>query len=407
MFKKLSFILFFCFYITAFSSAETVYLKSGKVMEGKIIEKTEKYIKMDYYGVELTYWMDEIDRVEDKSKSLFTADSDKTITDSSEKEDEGKVYYARKYGLRFTVPFHWILIDENRPEQFEKESAGAGTGLICALKENLSEDASSIYVKCNFLTMMPQNTTIEDYAEKTIRQNNLQATYADPRLKIIENAHVLSIGGTKVSKSIFKLVDSDIENAYIYYHLLRGQTCYSFVGFSSFKELATINNLLETTIKTVQFDEDSPVISQAADAKQLAKLGSDHFNVGDFDKAIEFFEQALTKNPDFNLKVAILDTLSSAYLEKGIASYVFNKDDSFYQKSLEYANKVLELKPNNWNTLGNIGTVYMNMNNLEKADFYFNEAEKYADKNEPHYQQLIMHHGLIKKALDARRRGVK
>jgi tetratricopeptide (TPR) repeat protein len=47
-------------------------------------------------------------------------------------------------------------------------------------------------------------------------------------------------------------------------------------------------------------------------AKQLAKLGSDHFDAGDFDKAIEFFEQALTKDPDFDLKVAILDTLSSA-----------------------------------------------------------------------------------------------
>jgi tetratricopeptide (TPR) repeat protein len=403
MSKGLALIFFFCFCIVGLSFAETIYLKSGKVAEGKIIEKTDKYVKVDFYGVELTYWIDDIERIEGESKLISSADSAKTTTNLPRKENIEKVYYAKKYGLRFNVPQGWVLIDENNPEQFNKESAAGGTGVICILKENQSEDLPSIYVKCNFLTRVPQNITIEEYAEKALRQNNLQATYADPRLKIVEDAHVVSIEGKKVSKSVFKLVESDIENTYVYYHLLKGQACYSYVGFSSFKKLDTINSLLEAIIKTVQLDEEAPTVSQVADAKQLAKLGSDHFDTGDFDKAIEFFEQALTKDPDFNLKVALLFTLSSAYLEKGITTYTLNKDDGFYQKSLEYANKCLELKPNDWKALGNIGTVYMNLSNLEKADFYFTEAEKYADKNSPEYQQLILHHALIKKTLDAKK----
>jgi hypothetical protein len=47
-----------------FAFAETIVLKSGKAVEGKIIEKTDKYVKVDFLGVELTYFLDEIDKIE-------------------------------------------------------------------------------------------------------------------------------------------------------------------------------------------------------------------------------------------------------------------------------------------------------------------------------------------------------
>lgn len=40
--------------------AETIVLKSGETVEGKIIEKTGKYVKIDFQGVPLTYFLDEI-----------------------------------------------------------------------------------------------------------------------------------------------------------------------------------------------------------------------------------------------------------------------------------------------------------------------------------------------------------
>jgi len=44
--------------------ADTIVLKSSKTVEGRIIEKTDKYVKIDFQGVELTYFMDEIERIE-------------------------------------------------------------------------------------------------------------------------------------------------------------------------------------------------------------------------------------------------------------------------------------------------------------------------------------------------------
>ncbi len=40
--------------------AETIVLKSGKTVEGKLIEKTDEYIKIDFQGVPLTYFKEEI-----------------------------------------------------------------------------------------------------------------------------------------------------------------------------------------------------------------------------------------------------------------------------------------------------------------------------------------------------------
>ncbi|MFC1674603.1 tol-pal system YbgF family protein [Candidatus Omnitrophota bacterium] len=43
--------------------AETVTLKSGETIEGKIVEKTDKYIKIDFEGVSLTYWLEDIESI--------------------------------------------------------------------------------------------------------------------------------------------------------------------------------------------------------------------------------------------------------------------------------------------------------------------------------------------------------
>ena len=54
-------ILNLCFPTIIF--AETILLKSGKTVEGKLIKKTDEYIKIDFQGVSLTYFFDEIENI--------------------------------------------------------------------------------------------------------------------------------------------------------------------------------------------------------------------------------------------------------------------------------------------------------------------------------------------------------
>ncbi len=50
--------------------ADIIYLESGKTVEGKIIEETDEYIRIDFQGVPLTYYRDDIAKIKDSSDSL-------------------------------------------------------------------------------------------------------------------------------------------------------------------------------------------------------------------------------------------------------------------------------------------------------------------------------------------------
>ncbi|MFH1360409.1 MAG: hypothetical protein ABIJ41_05150 [Candidatus Omnitrophota bacterium] len=62
--KKLFFLLAVLL-IPALAFAETIRFKSGKTIEGRIMEKTDKYIKVDMgIGIAITYFLDEIEEIE-------------------------------------------------------------------------------------------------------------------------------------------------------------------------------------------------------------------------------------------------------------------------------------------------------------------------------------------------------
>jgi hypothetical protein len=54
--------------------AETIITKSGKTIEGKLIEKTDKYIKIDFQGVPITYFLDEIESIDGVKQSSSLID---------------------------------------------------------------------------------------------------------------------------------------------------------------------------------------------------------------------------------------------------------------------------------------------------------------------------------------------
>ncbi len=62
--------------------AETIYLKDGRKVQGKITRRSEKSITVDWYGVPITYWLDEIEKVENDQSA--TAAEQTTITQANE-----------------------------------------------------------------------------------------------------------------------------------------------------------------------------------------------------------------------------------------------------------------------------------------------------------------------------------
>jgi hypothetical protein len=63
--KKLILIIIGLFFISAvsFTYAEIITLKSGKTVEGEVIERTDGYVKIDFYGVPVTYLLSEVESI--------------------------------------------------------------------------------------------------------------------------------------------------------------------------------------------------------------------------------------------------------------------------------------------------------------------------------------------------------
>ena len=57
----------FCLSFLSLGFGQTIILKSGQKVEGKIIEQTDKYVKLDFQGVELIFYSDEISSIEQAS----------------------------------------------------------------------------------------------------------------------------------------------------------------------------------------------------------------------------------------------------------------------------------------------------------------------------------------------------
>ncbi len=65
--RKLFSVIFLISFLTSTAFADTVYLKNGKSVSGKVIERTDDYIKLDFDGTSLTYWADEIETIQQEN----------------------------------------------------------------------------------------------------------------------------------------------------------------------------------------------------------------------------------------------------------------------------------------------------------------------------------------------------
>lgn len=61
--KKFLAVLFFSFIICANAYADSITLKSGKKIDGAVIERSTEWVKVDTNGVKFTYFLDEVDEI--------------------------------------------------------------------------------------------------------------------------------------------------------------------------------------------------------------------------------------------------------------------------------------------------------------------------------------------------------
>jgi len=132
-------------------------------------------------------------------------------------------------------------------------------------------------------------------------------------------------------------------------------------------------------------------------AKETISLGGSYYDSGRFDKAIRTFQKALSRTEDRHLKAVVFFDLSSCYLAKGFKPYSSSDDKSCYLMAIKYARKCLTMESRYWKAMANIATAYLNMNDLDAAEYYYSKAEKFTDRTSEEYWQLRYQHNMVLK----------
>jgi len=191
--KKNGLVILLVVLCTSFSTlvfAETIVLKSGSTLEGKIIEKTDKYIKIDFQGVVLTYASDEIERIDGENKiSLAPSDKIERIDeenkiDSTPPEINKARYAPVQQGLKgFRCEVASSSFDQIKDTYNSKSPATDSENIVLnSIKFYLTYDQYKPEDKFSF-DSTPFNLTGNAEFDSIVQQaiNNVRDLTLDPR----------------------------------------------------------------------------------------------------------------------------------------------------------------------------------------------------------------------------------
>lgn len=108
----------------------------------------------------------------------------------------------------------------------------------------------------------------------------------------------------------------------------------------------------------------------------LNNRGESYFNLGNYNKAIANYDQAL----------AIKDDYYEAFYNKGLSLFRLNK----YENAIECYNKCLKIKSDHYKAIISLGLVYHKLNRYIEAIAKYDEAEEIQIKNNlAEYAELL------------------
>lgn len=135
---------------------------------------------------------------------------------------------------------------------------------------------------------------------------------------------------------------------------------------------------------------DNLKITAESSIEDVLRKADFHYATHNHEQAIALLERASKMTDDKTILSDIYGALSSNYLEKALV----RENTVYYESSIRFAKKSLEITPNNWQVLANLGSIYANTGDHKQAIFYFSEAQKYVNKNDPNYEALEYHRRL-------------
>ncbi len=329
--------------------AETIQLKSGKKVEGKILEQTDQYIKVDTgLGVTVTYYQDEIEQMvatphpspesppEDKLTQLenFVSEWGKVDPNSVKELLEGIYSKSTIEAVRFVR--HRIDSVLASPEGLLTE----GMLLDAALEEN-PDDPILLY---EYGYLLGKGGHPQEAIDVLLEVKKIK-----PDLPYL----YLSLGHDYAEQ------DRPIEAVAFYQQELTNNKAgdkelnsrvYGNLGVA-YKRLKEYEKSIEANQKAIELDPTFPYPYQ--------NLGSTYQKLKDWDKAIEY-----------GLKAISIQSYPAAHSSLGSAYY----GKEMYPQAIEQFKSSLEQYPADHFTLVDLGNSYLKLDRYVEAEEVYRKA---------------------------------
>ncbi len=242
-----TFLLSLCFLAPV--SAEIVLLKSGKVVEGEIIERDGERIKVDFLGMSLTYYLDEIESIDGEKITLSLIKEEISSPAQNKEVPQGGEHYTnQEYGVKLRHPKDWEIFDKNiHPKVFKSllalQPSNVPAELICALSCGKDWDNLEpvILVIVQQVTEDFRDLSVEDLAK--VMKQNLQQSSLPSGQKMVEYPKVFNTGGEKLVKQVIVGDTGILKTKSIGYCFIKGTKLYMIncvTGLESFDVYKTV-----------------------------------------------------------------------------------------------------------------------------------------------------------------------
>lgn len=185
--------------------AEIIILKSGKTVEGKIIEKTDQYIKIDFYGVILTYFLDEVESIEGlkQVKPSGASTAVQSIPENGEKRSDW--YVNEECGIKIKKVPNWEFKESKKIEQ--------GIPMLSLVFAKMSERVNFKNLLIVNISKMPEGEYLKgDDFFAYVDSVNHHATKNLKNLTFTKQPNIILINGVKAKELAFEFDEETMNN---------------------------------------------------------------------------------------------------------------------------------------------------------------------------------------------------
>lgn len=191
--KNILFVFFLavCILSSLNVNAETIVLKSGQTVSGKIFEKGKDSLKVEVSGTLVTYYLDEIQSINPDG----AAAAETPLKQPSANQPSPKIMVDPGYKTQVYKPEGWMMIDGN--SKFFQDNPIPGITPIFLLAKELNITTSSIVIigaKPN-----PDGISAQQYADSL---NSNPELLKQQHSKLLE---IVNVAGKPMAKQVMEI----------------------------------------------------------------------------------------------------------------------------------------------------------------------------------------------------------